>query len=119
MYDYDVPSATLNRKVTATSACEHLSQQDPLAAHKHMSHAPETSMRTYQFPNIQDSLETQTVIGKLQQKNYFTKGADDKMLKEWPIENKETPLFKTYQAIIQKQQLQHTKLLQKQNAVTS
>ena len=52
-------------------------------------------MKSYQLPDIQDSLETQRVIGKLQQKKYFTKVEDDKMLKEWPIENKETPSLKT------------------------
>ena len=39
MYGYDVPNATLNRKVTATSAREHLSHQDALAVLQHMSHA--------------------------------------------------------------------------------
>ena len=47
MYGCNVPTATLNRKVTATAAREHLSQQEALPIHRHMSHAPETSMHSY------------------------------------------------------------------------
>ena len=107
-YGFDVPNATLNRKVTATSAREHLSQHEALAVHKHMSHAPETSMRSNQFPDIQDSLETQRVINKLQRKKYFTKAEDEKILKEWPTDNKATPSLKTCRAITQKHHLQRT-----------
>ena len=57
-YGYDIPTATINRKVTATAARETLTQQQALAIHSHMSHAPETSMRSYQFPTLEDSVDT-------------------------------------------------------------
>ena len=70
-YGYDVPNATLNRKVTATSARENLSSHDALPIHRHMSHTPETSMRNYQYPDFKDSIDTQTTITILQSKNTF------------------------------------------------
>ena len=115
IYGYDIPNATLNRKVTATSAREHLSHHEALSVHKHMSHAPETSLRSYQFPEMQDSQETQRVISKLQERKYFTRVEDEKILKEWPTSNTDTPSLKICRAIIEKHELLRTGKKQMEN----
>ena len=65
MYGYALPTATINRKVMAIAAREQLTQQQAQAVHSHMSHAPETSMRSYQFPSMEDSVDTQHTIQQL------------------------------------------------------
>ena len=122
-YGYQVPSATLNRKVTATAAREYLNQRDALAIHTHMSHAPETSMRSYQFPDVNDSVDTHGKIQVLQGKKYFSQNEDNIILKEWPLTIKMTPPLKNCRAIILKHELNRTakqvqdrwKTLQKNN----
>ena len=81
-YGYHVPNATLNRKVTATSLRENLPTRDALPVHRHMSHTPETSMRNYQYHDLQDSVDTYNTIKLLQYKKYFSEEEDRIILKE-------------------------------------
>jgi len=107
-YGYDAPTATLNRKVFATSAREHLTRQEALAIHSHMSHAPETSMRSYQYPDLKDSTETYDKIKWLQSKKYFSEDEDCVILKEWLLTNKTTPSLKLCRQIARKHDLIRT-----------
>ena len=107
-YGYDVPNATLNRKVTATSARENLSSHDAIPIHRHMSHTPETSMRNYQYPDFKDSIDTRNTITILQSKKYFSENEDRIIVKEWPITNEVTPALKCCRAIVAKYQMART-----------
>ena len=107
-YGYDVSTATLNRKVSATAARESLTQHEAQAMHTHMSHAPETSMQNYQFPELQDSVDTYESVKNLQSRKYFSPIEDKAILKEWPLENKIIPSLKSCRAIADKHRLQRT-----------
>ena len=96
MYGYTLPTATINRKVTATATREQLTQQQALAVHGHMSHTPETSMRSYQFPSMEDFVDIQHTIQQLQARKYFAE-EDSKILKAWPL-IRDDPCFKSMQS---------------------
>jgi len=70
-----------------------------------MSHAPETSMHSYQYPDLKDSAETYDRIKWLQSKKYFSEDEDCVVLKEWSLTNKTTPSLKLCREITRKHDL--------------
>ena len=107
VYGYDIPTATINRKVTATAVKES-DTATTLAIHCHMSHAPETSMKSYQFLTIEDSVDTNQTIKQLHSRKYFLEEEDRKLLKGWPLQNGATPSLKICRGLVTKYGLPRT-----------
>ena len=74
----------------------------------HMSHAPETSMRSYQFPSMEDCVDTQYTIQQLQARKYFSKEEDRKILRAWPLTKEMTPALRVCRGIMEKYELART-----------
>ena len=109
-YNIIVPTASLHRKVTKTTAhCdEEIGEGKMRALNRHMSHSDATSSKFYQLPAAKTAVNAYNTIKHLSKKRFFTAQEDKFLTKEWPIDKGATPTLELCRRISEKYNMQRT-----------
>ena len=101
-FSVSVPTATIHRKVMATTAhCDDTFTDGQMRAlNYHMSHSAATSSNYYQRPAAKKAMDSYSNIQALSKKHFFT-GQEDKIIKkEWPLNKGVTPTLELCRRIV-------------------
>ena len=108
-YSISVPTASLHRKVTKTTAhCDEITEGKMRALSRHMSHSDATSSKFYQLPAAKTAVDIYNTIKQLSKKKFFTPQEDTIVTKEWPIEKAATPSLELCRRISERHNMQRT-----------
>lgn len=96
-YDIVIPTAGLHRKVIATQAYESVDDSTMRKLNMHMNHSAATSSLYYQHPHQKQAINIHSTTQNLRAKRYFGTEEDQHILREYPLDNNQTPTLEICQ----------------------